>query len=258
MATTVLMTGLCGAGVATGTTGTVHAAVRAAPSGAPDASRTAISSPSAREVGTGKPVDCHRVKCVALTFDDGPGRYTDALLRHLKAYHAHATFFVVGQNAAAYPGVLRRTLAAGHEIGNHTWSHPDLTRLSAARIRSQLARADRAIKAATGIVPRLIRPPYGALNTFVRRHTNRPLVLWSVDTLDWRYRDSARVARRALKSVRPGSIILFHDIHPTTVRAIPRVLKKLSARGYTFVTVSQLFDGHPPRLVYSGAPAGML
>ncbi|GAA1625085.1 hypothetical protein GCM10009733_022220 [Nonomuraea maheshkhaliensis] len=197
-----------------------------------------------------RPVDCRRAKCVALTFDDGPGKYTDALLRHLAAYRARATFFVVGQNVAASPGVVRRTYAAGHEIGSHTWSHPDLTKLSAVRVRSQLARTDQAIKAAIGVRPKLLRPPYGAFNTAVRLQTRRPIVMWSLDTLDWRLRDSAKVARKTLRSVRPGSVILFHDIHPSTVRAMPRVLRGLSKRGYRFVTVSQLYGGHPPRLVY--------
>ncbi|MER7368558.1 polysaccharide deacetylase family protein [Nonomuraea wenchangensis] len=199
----------------------------------------------------GQPVDCRRVKCVALTFDDGPGPYTDTLLRHLAAHQAPATFFVVGQNVAAYPSVLRRTAAAGHEIGNHTWSHQDLTKLSAAAVRTELARTDEAVKAAVGFVPALVRPPYGAFDNTLRVRIKRPLVLWSVDTLDWLHRDSARVARVAIRSARPGGIILFHDIHPTTVKAVPRVLKALSRKGYTFVTVSQLFDGHPPRLVYN-------
>ncbi|WP_157383336.1 polysaccharide deacetylase family protein [Nonomuraea coxensis] len=197
-------------------------------------------------------VDCRRVKCVALTFDDGPGPYTGELLRHLAAHQARATFFVVGQNVAAHPSVLRRAAAAGHEIGNHTWSHQDLTKLSAGAVRAELARADRAVKAATGFVPALVRPPYGAFDNAVRTGIRRPLVLWSVDTLDWLHRDSARVARVAIRSARPGGVILFHDIHPTTVRAVPRVLKALSRRGYTFVTVSELFGGPPPRLVYTG------
>ncbi|WP_250563376.1 polysaccharide deacetylase family protein [Sphaerisporangium fuscum] len=196
--------------------------------------------------------DCHKVKCVALTFDDGPGPYTDKLLRELAAYRAPATFFLVGRNVAGRPDVVRRTVEAGHEIGDHTWSHPDLTRLSAARIRSQLGRTDRAIEKAAGVVPAIVRPPYGAVNRTVRRQVTRPLVLWNVDTEDWRYRNSARVARAALKDARPGSVILFHDIRPTTVKAIPRVLKTLSKRGYRFVTISEMFGGKPPRLVYGG------
>ncbi|WP_113704218.1 polysaccharide deacetylase family protein [Nonomuraea lactucae] len=194
--------------------------------------------------------DCRRVKCVALTFDDGPGPYTGALLRHLAARDARATFFVVGQNVVANPGMVRRAAAAGHEIAGHSWSHRDLTRLSGAAIRADLSRTDLAIRGATGVAPSLMRPPYGAVNRRVRKHTTHPLILWSVDTEDWRYRNSARVARKAIKGTRPGGIVLFHDIHPTTVKAIPRVLKTLSARGYHFVTVSELLGAHPPKLVY--------
>ncbi|WP_449066380.1 polysaccharide deacetylase family protein, partial [Planomonospora algeriensis] len=197
-------------------------------------------------------VDCRRVKCVALTFDDGPGRYTGTLLRHLAAYRARATFYVVGQNVAANPGVVRRAVEAGHEIGNHTWSHRDLTRLSPAAIRADLARTDRAVEKAADVTPKTVRPPYGAHNAAVRRQTTRPVVLWSVDTEDWRHRNGPAVARRAVKAAGPGAVILFHDIHPTTVKAIPRVLKDLSARGYRFVTVSELFGGKPPRLAYGG------
>ncbi|WP_336204334.1 polysaccharide deacetylase family protein [Nonomuraea sp. LPB2021202275-12-8] len=207
-------------------------------------------------LGGSAAVDCRRVKCVALTFDDGPGPYTGPLLRRLAAHRARATFFVVGRNAAANPGLLRRAVAAGHEIGSHTWSHRDLTTLPAAEVRAELARTDRAVKAATGLVPKLVRPPYGALNTAVRLQTSRPMVLWSADTLDWKYRDSARVARRAINGARPGGILLFHDIHPTTVQAIPAVLKTLSARGYRFVTVSRLFGGRTPRLAYSATVPG--
>ncbi|MFI7613732.1 polysaccharide deacetylase family protein [Nonomuraea terrae] len=195
-------------------------------------------------------VDCRRVKCVALTFDDGPGPYTDALLHHLKAHRARATFFVVGRNVAANPAPVREAYAAGHEIGSHTWSHPDLTKITATRIRLELSRTDEVIKAAIGVTPKLVRPPYGAVNSAVRLQTTRPMVLWSVDTLDWRLRDSAKVARRTLASVRPGSVILFHDIHASTVRAMPRILKSLSKRGYRFVTVTRLFDGKPPGTVH--------
>ncbi|WP_188190028.1 polysaccharide deacetylase family protein [Nonomuraea sp. SYSU D8015] len=278
IATAVLVTASCGAGLLTAGTGTVQAAARPDVQGGgrpgPESSRTGLSGLSetwskastallqpviaAAEGARGRPVDCRRAKCVALTFDDGPGQYTDALLRQLAAYRARATFYVTGQNVVAYPGILRRTVAAGHELGNHTWSHPNLTRLSAAGVRAELARADQAVKAVTGLVPRTIRPPYGAFNTAVRRQTSRPMVMWSVDTLDWLHRDSAKVAKKAIKSVRPGSVILFHDIHPTTVRAMPQVLKALSKRGYTFVTVSQMFGGNPPRLVYSRGGAGLL
>jgi peptidoglycan/xylan/chitin deacetylase (PgdA/CDA1 family) len=197
-------------------------------------------------------VDCHQVKCVALTFDDGPGPYTGRLLKYLAAYHAHATFFVVGQNVAMSPGLVRAEVLAGHEVGNHSWSHRDLTRLSAAGVRADLARTDRAVIRASGVRPVLVRPPYGAVNGTVRRQSPHPLVLWDVDTLDWRYRNSRHVLRAALRDVRPGSIILFHDIHLTTVRAIPSVLKGMTKRGYHFVTVSQLYGGRVPATAFHG------
>jgi peptidoglycan/xylan/chitin deacetylase (PgdA/CDA1 family) len=199
--------------------------------------------------------DCRRVKCVALTFDDGPGPYTTTLLRHLAAHHARATFFVVGQSAVAYPDVLRKTAAAGHEIGNHTWSHRDMTRMSGAAIRADLARTDRAIQSVTGVAPVVMRPPYGAFNAAVRKNCKHPVIMWSVDTEDWRYRNPGRVARVAIKHARPGGILLFHDIHPTTVRAMPRVLKALTARGYRFVTVSELLGASPSKVVFSAPSA---
>ncbi|GIH81362.1 polysaccharide deacetylase family protein [Planobispora longispora] len=208
---------------------------------------------AAGEHTSGKSVNCRKVKCVALTFDDGPGEHTDELLNHLAKYNARATFYVVGQNVAASPDIVRRTAEAGHEIGSHSWSHRDLTTLSAADLRADLDRTEKAIEDATGVAPKTMRPPYGAFNETVRKTSPLPVVLWSVDTEDWRYRDSARVVRKA-KSVSPGGIVLFHDIHPTTVNAIPQVLESLSKRGYHFVTVSQLFGGKPPKVVYSGAP----
>lgn len=197
-------------------------------------------------------VDCRRVKCVALTFDDGPSPYTDRLLKYLAAYKAHATFFVVGQNVVMHPGVVRRAVQAGHEIGNHSWSHRDLTRLSPAGVRADLARTDRAILKAAGVTPTLVRPPYGSFNRIVRRQSPHPLVLWDVDTLDWLYRNSVHVTRAAVRPARAGSIILFHDIRPTTVQAIPQVLKRLSKRGFHFVTVSQLYGGKVPPRAFRG------
>jgi peptidoglycan/xylan/chitin deacetylase (PgdA/CDA1 family) len=188
-------------------------------------------------------VDCAKVKCVALTFDDGPGPDTRQLLEALAAHDARATFFLTGQNAGVYHRTVAAQVAAGHEVANHTWNHPDLTRRSAAEIRSQLARTDAAIEAAGGSAPTLMRPPYGAVNATVRREVTQPIVLWSVDTEDWKYKDSARVAEYTAKTVRPGDIVLLHDIHATSVAAVPTILETLAERGYHFVTVSELFDG---------------
>jgi peptidoglycan/xylan/chitin deacetylase (PgdA/CDA1 family) len=194
-------------------------------------------------------VDCSKLKCVAITFDDGPGSQTPQLLKMLRRQHARATWFVLGQMVAANPGRLRQIAAAGHEIGNHSWSHPQLTSLSDGEIRSQIDRTDAVIRRTLGYAPTLVRPPYGAVNSRVGadlRSGGHPVVLWDVDPLDWRDRNSSTVAARVLGNVHPGSIVLMHDIHPTTVGAVPRILAELDRRGYTFVTVSELI-GHPLR-----------
>ncbi len=200
------------------------------------------TAPSTPDTNNPAP-DCTRVKCVALTFDDGPGRYTAQLLRDLAAYNARATFFTVGQNVAIYPSLVRAEVQAGHEIGNHTWSHVDLSTASPAVIVRQIRKTDQIITKITGSAPTLIRPPYGAISGQVRANVDRPLVLWDVDTLDWKYHDSARVTRSAITGIQPGDIVLMHDIHATTVAAVPAILKSLSKRGFHFVTVSQLMAG---------------
>ncbi|MGW0707965.1 polysaccharide deacetylase family protein [Streptomyces sp. NPDC002643] len=186
--------------------------------------------------------DCSRVKCVALTFDDGPAvPESTELLDHLAEYGARATFFVVGQNAAVHRAVVRAQSRAGHEIGNHSWNHQRLTRLTTEEARSQLVRTSDEIRAATGAEPTLFRPPYGSINERVR-NAARPLpsVLWDVDSRDWEDRDADRVAQRVIAETDPGEIILLHDIHPTTVAAVPQILHTLEAGGYHFVTVGHL------------------
>jgi peptidoglycan/xylan/chitin deacetylase (PgdA/CDA1 family) len=185
--------------------------------------------------------DCKKVKCIALTFDDGPATpETATLLNSLAQHKARATFFVVGQNVAAHPELVRAEAKAGHEIGNHSWNHPDLTRLTHEQIASQLNRTSAAIKAATGKAPTVFRPPYGAINQTVRNATRLSPVLWDVDTEDWKYRDSAKVAQTVIDKAKRNEVVLMHDIHPTSVAAVPQILRTLTARGYHFVTVSHL------------------
>jgi peptidoglycan-N-acetylglucosamine deacetylase len=191
-------------------------------------------------------VDCRTVKCVALTFDDGPGPYTAKLLDMLAARHVKVTFFLIGQNIRGREAVLRREVAEGHAIGDHSWSHPQLSAMSDGAIRSQLTRTMSEIRRATGGGTGLMRPPYGATDRRVAAVTRRlhlAQILWSVDTNDWLDRNSAIVAHRAVAGARPGDIILMHDIHPTTVNAVPKVLTGLARRGFTLVTVPELFGG---------------
>lgn len=196
----------------------------------------------------GPRVDCRKVKCIALTFDDGPGPYTRRLLGMLAAAHARATFFLIGGNIRGREAIVRQELAQGNAIGDHTWTHPELSLMSDHAIRSQLARTLAEIKRATGGGTPLMRPPYGATNhrvAAVAREMGFAQILWSVDTNDWRDRNARIVAHRAVSWAHRGDIILMHDIHPTTVAAVPQILRGLARRGFTFVTVPELFGDHP-------------
>lgn len=182
-------------------------------------------------------------KLVALTFDDGPaGPRTERILDCLKEHGFHATFFVLGERAVRYPGLLKRMLAEGHAIGNHSYSHPVSTTRD--RAERELVRTDAAIAAAVGATPDLFRPPYGIVKGKLAagaKSMGKAIVLWSVDTSDWRKRTSAAIARTAGRANR-GDIVLMHDIHDRTVRALPAALEMLASRGYRSVTVPELLD----------------
>lgn len=189
----------------------------------------------------GVTLDCERLKCVALTFDDGPGEHTDRLLEMLADYDAHATFYVLGSLVEEYPDVLERMHTQGHELGNHTWKHDDLAGMSAKEIREDIERTNDSVSQIIGVEPSTIRPPYGSSNDTVHETVDQPLILWDVDTMDWQNRDSEAVAEHAIDNTAPGSVLLFHDIHGSTVDAIPDVLEELHNSGYHFVTVADLF-----------------
>jgi peptidoglycan/xylan/chitin deacetylase (PgdA/CDA1 family) len=194
-------------------------------------------------------VDCARKRCVALTFDDGPGPYTSALIHTLLGAGAPATFFMIGEHVDTFPGLAHQVGAAGFEIGNHSYSHPDLTRLSSAEVDAQLARTNQAILRATDHRPTLLRPPYGARDRRVDRIAARSglgEVLWDVDTLDWKHHNAKAVRRAVRRDVRRGSIVLLHDIQPTTVQAVPKLIAQLRRQRYTLVTVSELIGKPVP------------
>jgi peptidoglycan/xylan/chitin deacetylase (PgdA/CDA1 family) len=179
---------------------------------------------------------------LALTFDDGPGDDTPRLLDALKKYRAHATFFVVGNRVGKFNATAQREVAEGNEIGNHSWNHSDLTRLDGAAIEHQIQDTQTAIRQATGgYTPRLIRPPYGAINGGVNAHLGGLVpTLWTIDTLDWRDRDTNVIFNRIMASAQNRSVILLHDIHPKSVDAAILAIRQLRARGWQLVTVSQL------------------
>ena len=182
-------------------------------------------------------------KTIALTFDDGPGPYTEKLLDILDKYDAKATFFLIGSKVSARANTLRRMQARGHQLGNHSWSHPELPKLSVDQIVGEIDRTNEAIRQATGVKPSILRPPYGAVNGVVLeqlRLRNMSSILWSVDTRDWADRNSQIVCSRAVAGARPGAVILMHDIHQTSVNAVPCILSSLKQQGYSFVTIQRL------------------
>jgi peptidoglycan/xylan/chitin deacetylase (PgdA/CDA1 family) len=200
-------------------------------------------SPAAAGTGTGT-VNCGQVKCVALTFDDGPGPHTAELLDTLGRYGARATFFPVGGSAAARPELLRRMNAEGHLVGNHGWEHRDLSTLPSSKIAHSLESTGDVVAATIGRTPTLVRPPYGAVSLEVRnvaRERGMSLVGWDVDTHDQRDPRARAIADRAVRQAHPGAIVLMHDVNRATVDAIPDMLERLRGKGYTFVTVPELY-----------------
>src|SRR6266508_6799763 len=182
---------------------------------------------------------------IAMTFDDGPSAtLTPKLLDLLAAHQIKATFFVIGENDTEHPEIVERAAREGHEIGNHSWSHPNFGKMSEESVRSQLRRTDDAIKNATGKRPTLMRPPYGSITDhekhWIHDEFGYQIILWEVDPLDWKRPGPAVVRNRILKETQPGSIVLSHDIHPGTIEAMPSTFDALEAKGFRFVTVSEL------------------
>lgn len=204
---------------------------------------------------TRKPVDCEVEKCVALTFDDGPGPDTGRLLDMFAKSGGHATFFIVGPMAREYPDLVRRAYAEGHEIANHTEHHLQLSVKSPKVVHREIEGTNRTIRELTGVDPVLFRPPYGATDKAVGVETRKlglAQILWSVDTLDWQDKNADIVSRRAIRGLHRDAIILMHDIHPTTIAAVPRILKACKAKGLTPVPVSDLLGPTKPGRRYFG------
>lgn len=190
-------------------------------------------------------VDCEIRPCLALTFDDGPHpQITPQVLDILARQQVKATFFVVGAHVAGQEALLQREYREGHEIGNHSWNHPDLTKLTPEDTEAQIQSTQKVIAAAGVPAPRILRPPYGAINQMVAAHNHLSVVRWNVDPEDWKYQDAPAILASTLAQARPGAIILMHDIYPSTAAALEPVIVALKQQ-YQFVTASQLLDLTP-------------
>ena len=173
---------------------------------------------------------------VRLTFDDGPGGYTDQILDILKRYNVHATFYVIGRNVPSYPGQMQRTKNEGHTICNHSHTHANLARLSRGGVEQELSNAQAAIKQTTGITPSCFRPPYGSHNQTVREvaaSMGMSVDMWSIDTRDWARPGSSVITRRVLDNTHGGAVVLLHVLNQQTVAALPSIIEGIRAQGYT-------------------------
>ena len=213
-----------------------------------------VETKPSRIIDPGKPM-------IALTFDDGPSDTTSHILELLEQYDARATFFVVGSRARSRADVLLDIIEQGSEIGNHSWSHYQMTFLSTPSINYELQQTNAVIEEITGVKPVVFRAPYGLVNErliYVAREMNMPIINWSVDPQDWRTRSSDRICYDILNRVYDGSIILCHDLIYQTGTAMEYVIPALIDQGYQLVTISELFtySGHKPAAgrIYSIRP----
>jgi peptidoglycan/xylan/chitin deacetylase (PgdA/CDA1 family) len=187
-------------------------------------------------------VDCAQMKCIALTYDDGPEPgLTLELLKTLQEKQAVATFFVLGSRAHHQRHVLKHIAAGHNEIGNHTWSHHDLTDMPNQQISDEIDRTNNLIREVVGFQPKMVRPPMGRYDQRVVEVAHMAIGLWSVDPRDWHNRDQQTVYSRAISAAGPGKVIILHDTHPTTIQASTWIVDELQRQGYVLVTMSELF-----------------
>ena len=193
-------------------------------------------------MGFGEPVKAAGKKLVDITYDDGPSDYTGELLDGLKERGVKATFFLVGRRIPKYQEIANRIYAEGHQVGNHSYSHEDLAKISLPEVKRQIRDTNALLDKVCGKgTDYMVRPPYGSINPAAQETVNLPCIFWSTAPKDWIYTDAASIKKRILESVKPGDIILVHDTVPGTVQGTLQAIDAMRSRGYEFVTVRELF-----------------
>lgn len=177
---------------------------------------------------------------VALTFDDGPSKYTKEIIQFLKDNNAYATFFVLGNKINIYEDTLKTMLDNGNEIGNHSYSHKWLIKLKENELKTEIEKTQMLIKNKFNYNIKFLRPTYGSVNKMVKNNTNLEIVLWNVDTLDWKIKSSNRIVKKAINKVKNGDIILMHDTYERSLKAVKKLVPELQKQGYQFITISEL------------------
>jgi peptidoglycan/xylan/chitin deacetylase (PgdA/CDA1 family) len=191
-------------------------------------------------IDTNKEIDASK-PMIALTFDDGPSKYTDKILDVLKKYDSTATFFVLGCKVSKFPDELNRIIFEGSEIGNHSFDHPRFIHLSAKEINYQIRNTQSEIYRITGYRPVVYRPPYGEYNSTVISEIDMAAVLWNVDPKDWKYNDTSKIISGVLSQARDGRIVILHDTNYYTAAAVGTIVSELKKRGFQVVSVSEMF-----------------
>lgn len=181
-------------------------------------------------------------KAVAITFDDGPGKYTEELINGLNERGVRATFFMLGSCVAEYPEVLPLMVEGGHQLGSHTYDHTDITTLSDSKLNDQLSLTDNEIYKACGQMATAFRPPYGSFTDDKIKGINKTVTMWSLDSLDWKSRDAASVKNEIVSKAMDGDIILLHDIYKSSVDGALDAIDELQKKGFVFVTVDELLS----------------
>lgn len=179
-------------------------------------------------------------KLIALTFDDGPSKYTEELIEYLHENDCKATFFVLGNKVKDYSEVLKKSISYGNELGNHSYNHKWLIKLKKEEMIEQIEKTNNLIYEYTGYIPTSIRPTYGSVNSTLKNITDLNITLWNVDTLDWKYKSPIKIANRATKNLKDGNIILMHDIYKRTLDAVKKIVPILKENDFKCVTISEL------------------
>ena len=180
-------------------------------------------------------------KFIALTFDDGPNYNTSKVIDVLNKYNVKATFFVIGKNIKGHELILKKMVESNMEIGNHTYNHLLLTKYNKDTILSEIEKTNELIYEVTNTYPKILRPSYGSFNKKIKSIVNYPIIIWDIDTLDWKYKNSKRISNTILSKVKDGDIILMHDIYKSTLNSLDLVIPLLLENNYKLVTISELF-----------------
>ena len=188
---------------------------------------------------TNKVID-PKLPVIALTFDDGPSKYTKDIINTLKVNNVNATFFVLGNKVEIYKDIISESIKNGNEIGNHSYNHKWLSKLSTNELLDQINKTQDILKSAVNYTPTCFRPTYGSVNNRIRKNIDLSITLWTVDTKDWKIKNADRIVEKALKNIEDGDIILMHDIFERSSEALKKLIPKLKEQGYQFVTISEL------------------